>query len=280
MNRDVYIKFFPDSWRADEQLGECSLAARGLWIELMALAHKYGGYVLINGRAPSLEALAKAVRAKVREVKALLLELLDQGVCSLRADGAYFSRRMVRDFERRARNRENGSKGGNPALSDKRDIDDPRITESDNQDPTTLYSLVVGSSSSPRSTLRKEQDPDSDSFARFWQRYPNRKAKAAAMKAWRHVAPNAELLTAIHAALDWQIKQPGWLKDRGQFVPMASTYLNGRRWEDEPQQRIAATVEIRDWQAECQAHHAGRCPNPTLHDARMEAGWTPKTVAS
>lgn len=40
------------------------------------------------------------------------------------------------------------------------------------------------------------------------------------------------------------------------------------------------TVEIRDWGEECKRLHDSRCGNPTMHDARMDAGWTPKVVAS
>jgi len=35
------------------------------------------------------------------------------------------------------------------------------------------------------------------------------------------------------AALDWQKKSQSWTKDNGQFIPLAATWLNGRRWEDE-----------------------------------------------
>lgn len=263
MNRDVYIKFFPDSWRADEQLGECPLAARGLWLEMMCLAHKHGGFVLINSRVPSLDALAKAVRAKPREVQAGLRHLMENGVCSLREDGAYFSRRMVRDYERRARNRENGAKGGNPHLSVNRDDD-----KSDNRTRTTI--LAVGSSLKPLlgSDDRKELDPHGASFVRFWSRYPNHKAKEAALRAWRKLAPSADLISQIHAALDWQTRQHGWVKERGQFVPMAATYLNGRRWEDE---RVVPLEEqpIPDWTDECREHHPTMCESRYQHGLLM-----------
>jgi hypothetical protein len=36
------------------------------------------------------------------------------------------------------------------------------------------------------------------------------------------------------AALAWQVQQPDWLKDGGQFVPHPSTWLNQGRWQDEP----------------------------------------------
>jgi len=39
-------------------------------------------------------------------------------------------------------------------------------------------------------------------------------------------------------ALAWQARQPGWLKDDGQYIPLPATWLNGARWEDEPPMKI------------------------------------------
>ena len=63
--------------------------------------------------------------------------------------------------------------------------------------------------------------------------------KAKAQKAFSKLCPNEQLLAEILAALDWQKQSPDWLKNGGQFVPYASSYLNGRRWEDEPPQNDA-----------------------------------------
>jgi len=72
-----------------------------------------------------------------------------------------------------------------------------------------------------------------DGFADFWEQYPNHKSRAAAEKAWRRLAPGAELREAIAAALAWQTRSVAWLKDGGGFVPHAATWINGRKWEDE-----------------------------------------------
>lgn len=73
-----------------------------------------------------------------------------------------------------------------------------------------------------------------EAFLAFWARYPNRKGKQDAIRSWTKLAPDETLVAAIHAALDWQIKQPQWLKDGGAYAPHPSTWLNNRRWEDEP----------------------------------------------
>ena len=35
-------------------------------------------------------------------------------------------------------------------------------------------------------------------------------------------------------AVQAQRASPQWQKDGGQFIPLPSTWLNGRRWEDQP----------------------------------------------
>lgn len=71
-------------------------------------------------------------------------------------------------------------------------------------------------------------------FETRWKRYVRRDGKQAALKAWLALDPDAELLEKIDAALEWQCKLPGWLKEGGQFAPHFSTYLNQARWQDEP----------------------------------------------
>lgn len=70
-------------------------------------------------------------------------------------------------------------------------------------------------------------------FDEFWNAYPKKLAKADAQKAFSKIKPDPELLATIIAAVRVASKSPGWMKDGGQYVPKASTWLNGKRWEDE-----------------------------------------------
>lgn len=72
------------------------------------------------------------------------------------------------------------------------------------------------------------------SFEQFWNAYPRKQNKANARKSFGKLNPDQALLDQILAALAWQTKTTDWIKDGGQYIPLASTYLNGRRWEDEP----------------------------------------------
>lgn len=84
---------------------------------------------------------------------------------------------------------------------------------------------------------RKTESGYTADFLAFWQAYPKRTGKGAAAKAWAKAKPP---LPDVLASLSWQIHSEQWTKDGGQFVPLPATYLNQRRWEDEP----AAPAEV------------------------------------
>lgn len=68
-------------------------------------------------------------------------------------------------------------------------------------------------------------------FDVFWSAYPRREGKPKASQAWQKLRPD---LDAVLASLERQKASEQWTKDGGQFIPMPATYLNQRRWEDEP----------------------------------------------
>lgn len=71
-------------------------------------------------------------------------------------------------------------------------------------------------------------------FAAFWKAYPRKVGKEKAWQAWQRVRPDADLLTAMLAALEWQSRSADWMRDGGQFIPHPTTWLNQGRWDDEP----------------------------------------------
>lgn len=71
-----------------------------------------------------------------------------------------------------------------------------------------------------------------ESFERFWKLYPSKKGRKDALKAWHKLKPDADLQAAMIAALANHCASREWTKDNGQFIPHASTWLNGERWHD------------------------------------------------
>lgn len=80
----------------------------------------------------------------------------------------------------------------------------------------------------------KSSSPAADDlFPKFWKLYPNKKGKAAAEKAWKKLKVTDDLFNLIAQGLAKQCASQAWTKDGGQFIPHPSTWLNGKRWEDE-----------------------------------------------
>lgn len=68
----------------------------------------------------------------------------------------------------------------------------------------------------------------SDDFLKFWSFYPAKTGKGKAYESWRKLKPP---LDRVLFALEWQRNLKKW---REGFTPNPATYLNQRRWEDEP----------------------------------------------
>lgn len=66
-------------------------------------------------------------------------------------------------------------------------------------------------------------------FVLFWERYPRKIGKRAALAAWLKENPDIQKVTE---ALAWQVRTKDWVKDGGQFIPHPSTYIHQHRWED------------------------------------------------
>jgi hypothetical protein len=82
------------------------------------------------------------------------------------------------------------------------------------------------SSSSPAGDARVR-------FEDFWEHYPRKVGKSAALQAWKRKVRNGDGQKILEA-LVWQRSSPDWLKDDGAFIPHPTTYLNQGRWMDSP----------------------------------------------
>lgn len=113
-----WSKFFWNDWRGDPALRMCSLAAQGLWMQMLCVAAESDpvGYVTIAGHAVDEAGLARLVGETVDVVKTLLAELRHRGVFSVTKGGVIYNRRMVRTEKKARIARENGKMGGNPSL--------------------------------------------------------------------------------------------------------------------------------------------------------------------
>ena len=71
-------------------------------------------------------------------------------------------------------------------------------------------------------------------FTEFWAAYPKKVGKGAAEKAFKKIRPTAEVFEAMLSAIENQRRSDQWQRENGRYIPNPSTWLNQRRWEDEP----------------------------------------------
>ncbi len=293
--KNSWFRFNTTDWRVDSALNLCSLSARGLWIEMLAIMHEANprGHLLIKGRPPTNQELAHLVGATLEDVQEALVELENSQVFDRRKGGVIVSRRMVREDDYGRKMRENGKKGGHPThgnhsiktgrlsrfiadgvadgVADTKKSNDsgdgglknPRVrlgtsaregapgSESGSSlrsEQESLSSLRSDSPSlrsdadtpptpsrTPSETLRRKTELTAlaeSTFPVFWSLYPRRTGKADALRAWtKIVVGGGDPHQVIERTRQYAAER---LHEDAKFTPHASTWLNGRRFEDEP----------------------------------------------
>lgn len=87
----------------------------------------------------------------------------------------------------------------------------------------------------PKSPRRDKSAPahDPEAFETFWAKYPRKDGRKAAIRAWDKLKPDKPLCRTMYAALKRQRGSSQWAEDGGRYIPLFSTWLNGRKWEDQ-----------------------------------------------
>lgn len=167
-----WMKFYPADWRADPALRMCSLAARGLWVEMLSIMHEAEpyGYLLVNGRPVTDAQLAVLAAAPSDQVPSLLDELETAGVFSRTRKGVIFSRRMVRDEKKSEEGRKSVEKRWKKAISSEVEASEnkeefPPPNREPNRNPITKKPEArsqIPEDIPPTSSLRSDVAPPPD----------------------------------------------------------------------------------------------------------------------
>ena len=101
MTEHRWSKFWWADWMRDPSLRSCSVAARGLWMDMLAIAFDGTprGHVTIGRNPASAKQLATIAGIPEKQCIALLAELEHAEVFSRTDAGTIYSRRMVRDTD-------------------------------------------------------------------------------------------------------------------------------------------------------------------------------------
>lgn len=192
--RQPYMKFYCSDWRGDPRLRMCSLAARGLWIDLMSYAHEGEpyGHLTIDGKVPDLPGIAALVARPLKEVKAAIAELEERNVFSRADNGAIISRRMVRDKAKADRDRHNGKAGGNPILNQQ---DNRGVNPPDKLIPTTRD---------------QKEDSAPDGASKYFFESGVIRLSEKDFRKWEQAFSNLQLRAELIGLTQWAGKQNDW----------------------------------------------------------------------
>lgn len=228
-NKNPWMKFYPSDWRSDPKVRLCSMAARGLWIEMLALMHEADprGHLVVSGQRPTDAQLSVLTGCPTDQLPGLIGELDSAGVFSRTSKGVIYSRRMTRD-EKRARNaRRNGKTGGNPKLCNTSTIPPPDNPEVKGADKTQRPEAICQKKKD--NSPKRSRVPYPDDFNKFWQAYPTdaNMSKKQALLEWQRLDDDdrAAAVASLKAFKAYCGKNPD-------YRPVhACRYLNYRRFE-------------------------------------------------
>lgn len=205
------------------------------------------GHLATPAGATSIKTLARLVHAPLGMVTRDLEELARHGVFSRTEAGVIYSRRMVRDVTLRDTRAAYGHLGADHGHLGKAYGPlggRPRKTPLDGgiQNPVDggyVKPPPASASASASATAlpepRKQKDPQTPKggFLRFWESYPSKVGKQAALKAWITNRCEGKTEAILAALVDPRIR--GHLcREGGKYIPNPATWLNAGRWEDEP----------------------------------------------
>jgi len=146
------FQFYPADWIKDGPLQNCSLEARGLWMDLICMSFHYpqwGVFRTQNGTV-SETILLRMCNGNARKLARCFTELKQHNIIKQMEDGTFYVKRVKEDMELSKKRSEAGKQGGNPNL-----VGD-LVKQNNNQNPTP-------SSSTSSSTPNIPQTPNQNS---------------------------------------------------------------------------------------------------------------------
>ena len=169
----------------------------------------------------SLDQLAKQTSLSVRQVRVALDHLILTGELT---NKSYTKYRVITVVKYDAY--QNNDKQIDNQVTNKRQTNDNQMTDKRQQ--------YNNNNNNNKEIMEKGNNNISCLFDQFWKAYPRKESKPTAKKAFEKIKPDEELLQKMLTAIERFKKTDQWQEDGGRFIPHPSTWLNQRRWEDEP----------------------------------------------
>jgi hypothetical protein len=234
--------WYPKDWMGAADVGLCSYAARGLWMELlnlMFLSPKRGYLLLPNNNKPDNKMITKLCRGdSVEETEKLLKELEQNNVYSKTEDGCIYCRVMKDRSEKEEQIKQARAEAGKVGMSKR--WHNKSITRKNNKTITKDFPPA-----SPRAENAKEKESICfdvvNAFEDIWETYPKTLGKKKALK---------HFISSVKSEVDFEnIKtalanyKASIIGKEVQYIQHGSTWFNNwRDWIDyKPEQNNGKT---------------------------------------
>ena len=257
-----HIQLYPGDWLRDPISG-CSLAAQGLWLRMMYLMHdseRYG-YLSVNDKPLSNEAIARRCGTTVEQYLLLLKELDDMGIPSRTGQGIIYCRRMARDASISGKRAKAGRMGGKQNGSNHaskteakveqntdidNDIDSSDVVEEKSDSSIDTDRFLFNNKKPIETDIKTESKTNipktlEQQFEAWYAEYPRKQARGAATRAFSSALKKTTLDVLITATKKFKRLMAD--KER-EFIPHPATWLNQERWSDvEPDDPVTASQD-------------------------------------
>lgn len=104
-------------------------------------------------------------------------------------------------------------------------------------------------------------------FDEFWEAYPKKVGKKAALASWKKVKPDTELFDKIMTAIGRAKATWQWQRENGRYIPNPKTWLNEGRWDDEYGEVMADGINSKHFNGYSQQPEVKPQGTENKHDA-------------
>lgn len=224
------FQFYPKDFLADSNVDEMSMAERGMYITLLCKCWLDGGLPI------DLPALARMVRTRPDMFSKVWPSGLSK--CFVERSGKLQNPRLLKEQKKqdeyRARQADNGSKGGrpprNPLVPKQKAVGSEKVTHAEPKE----------SSSSPISDLQSSTPVNTDeSFEAFVLAYPEHRRSRSILvqQAFVMAVLEAGNASVLFTALALYVASEDWRDPK--FVLGMERWLLDKKWRDKPEPRKA-----------------------------------------
>lgn len=234
--RSPAFQFYPGDWLSSPKIALMSPAEEGAYIRLLSYS-----WADPDCSIPDDDTiLANLSRLGEGWLKGGSTKIRECFTAHPKKPGRIFNERLMEERKKQEAWRKKSQEGGKRSAASRALKAQTKRNEAEGwlKGGSTVVEPKANSSSSSSSSKKEDIRLDvlnghRASFDVFWSAYPKKRDKKEAEKLWAKLQPDKALVAIMVHAIEQAKQTLDWRKERGQFIPYPTTWLNKRRWEDD-----------------------------------------------